>query len=78
VIASIFIVEDWRLVAASLAILAFVVILVSVVIIVAFIRNMTRPIGQLSLFDVAFVTWVYRRWERLKAHRSTTGTVARK
>jgi hypothetical protein len=55
-----------------------VVILVSVVIIVAFIRNMTRPIGQLSLFDVAFVTWVYRRWERLKAHRSTTGTVARK
>jgi sensor histidine kinase YesM len=78
-IASILILENWRFVAVTLALMSFVVLLVSFIVIIAFLRKMTRPIGQLSLFDVAFVAWVYRLRERMKSrHRQNGDIVVRK
>ena len=64
---------NWRLVLAALAIEALVAILFGFLGVIAFLRKVTRPIGQLSLLDVAFVTWVYRRWERFKMRDRRNG-----
>jgi hypothetical protein len=79
VIGAIIVGANWRFVLVSLVIVAFVAVLFSFVVIVAFLRKMTRPIGQLSMFDVAFITWVYRRWERMKERHSVNrGSFLRK
>jgi hypothetical protein len=72
-IASIIVLANWRVVLATLAILSLLVILFSFLGIVTFLRKVTRPIGQLSLLDVAIVTWVYRRWERFKMRHRPSG-----
>jgi hypothetical protein len=68
VIALILILANWRVVLATLAIVTFVCILLGFIVVVALIRKATRPIGQLSLLDVAVLTSVYRRWESAKAN----------
>ncbi len=67
-ISSILILANLRVVLATLAIVAFVSILFGFLLVVALIRKATRPIGQLSLLDVAVLTSVYRRWESAKSH----------
>jgi hypothetical protein len=73
VIGAIIVGANWRLVVVSVVIVVIVVILLVLVATFAFVRKMTRPIGQLSTFDVAFIAWVYRRWERMKERHLMNG-----
>jgi hypothetical protein len=75
-IASILILANLRVVLATLAIAAFVSVLFGFIVVVTLIRKATRPIGELSLLDVAVLTSVYRRWESVKAsHRMRRDSV---
>jgi Na+-transporting NADH:ubiquinone oxidoreductase subunit NqrB len=75
-IASILILANLRVVLVTVAIVAFVFLLFGFIVVVALIRKVTRPIGQLSLLDVALVTWAYRRWEiAMASHRIRRGSV---
>jgi hypothetical protein len=78
VIAAIIVVANWRVVAALLVVVALVVVLISFVVVISFLRKMSRPIGQLSMLDVAYIAWVYRRWEKIKARRPLRSSVLRK
>jgi hypothetical protein len=73
VIGAIIVGANWRLVVVSVVIVVIVVILLVLVATFAFVRKMTRPIGRLSTFDVAFIAWVYRRWERMKERHLMNG-----
>jgi hypothetical protein len=68
-VSTLLILANWKLVVAALAITAATLIVFGLFVSVVFIRKVTRPLGQLSLFDVAIVTWVYRRWESIKSRR---------
>jgi hypothetical protein len=71
---TVIVLANWRLVAATIAVVAVLSIVVATFMVVALIRKATRPIGQLSLIDVALVTWLYRRWEVWRTPRQASGT----
>jgi hypothetical protein len=71
-IIAILVLANWRLVAATIAVTAVMSIVVGMMAIAVLIRKATRPIGQLSLIDIAVVTWLYRRWEAWRAPRRTS------
>ena len=70
-IAAVLVLEHWRLIAAVIAIVVALSAVLGFVMIVALLRTVTRPIERLSLADVAFVTWLYRRVERRHTTRET-------
>jgi hypothetical protein len=52
--------------------MAAMLIVIGILTVVAFVHKASRPIGQLSLFDLAHVTWLYRRWERWRTPQHTS------
>lgn len=68
-IAAVLIIENWKVVIALVAFLAILSLIVSLVAVVVLVRKATRPVGQLTVLDVALATWAYRWWERRRARR---------
>ena len=74
---TIFVFANWRFIAAVMAVLAVLSIVIGLLMVIVLIRKATRPIGQLSLLDVAIVTWLYRRWEAWRSRRRRSDVVKR-
>jgi uncharacterized membrane protein YhaH (DUF805 family) len=76
-IVAIFVLANWRFIAAMIAVAAVTSIVIGLLIVIVVIRKATRPIGQLSLIDVAVFTWLLRRWEswRMSPRPSDTSNI---
>jgi hypothetical protein len=66
-IVAVFVFANWRPIATAIAVAALMSIVIALLIALVVIRKATRPIGQLSLIDVAVLTWLYRRWASWRA-----------
>jgi hypothetical protein len=73
-IAVVLVIENLKIVVGLLLVLAIVVLFSALLIVVVLIRKATRPIGQLTVLDVALASWACRWWERRRARRNVRQT----
>ena len=71
-IVTLFVLANWRLIATTIAVAAVISIVIGLLMVIVLLRKATRPIAQLSLIDVAILTWLFRRWEAWRAPARTS------
>ena len=68
-IGAILTIEDWRIALGFLVVAAVLLFLALALTMMILIRKATRPIAQLTVLDVALLSWAHRRWENRRARR---------
>lgn len=72
IMAAVIVVENWRLLLGLVALVALLLVFCLAVAAIYALRTLFRPVGSLTVIDVALAAWVHRWWERRRHRRRMT------